>query len=87
MQRSVFCVSVNYCKTMKGGHTMSETVTVTYASKDAMKNAVDELLRVGIPQEKFFVDKKKLEVKVITSTETRPEIEELLNMHATNKSG
>lgn len=66
---------------------MSETVTVTYASKDAMKNAVDELLRVGIPQEKFFVDKKKLEVKVITSTETRPEIEELLNMHATNKSG
>ncbi len=65
---------------------MSETVTVTYASKDAMKNAVDELLRVGIPHEEYFVDEKKLEIKVITAAETRPEIEELLNMHTTKKS-
>ncbi|MCF8130142.1 MAG: hypothetical protein K9N10_16650 [Deltaproteobacteria bacterium] len=61
---------------------MSETVTVKYSSKDAMKVAEDELLRAGIPQEKYFLDEENLEIKVITSKETRPEMEALLNKGA-----
>jgi len=61
---------------------MSETVTVTYPTNAAMKVAEEELLRVGIPQEKYFLDEEKLEIKVITSKETRPEIEALLKKGA-----
>ena len=62
---------------------MSETVTVNYASSDAMKNAVNDLLGAGIPQEKFYVDEEKLQIKVITPTASKPEIEQLLNRHTT----
>lgn len=65
---------------------MSETVTVTYASPEAMKNAVNDLLGAGIPQEKFYVDEEKLQVKVITPTASKPEIEQLLNRHSTKKT-
>lgn len=60
---------------------MSETVTVTYASAIAMKNAANELLAAQIPEETFFVDKEKLQIKVITPKDTRSTIEELLNRH------
>ncbi|MDY6849539.1 MAG: hypothetical protein AB7F20_04200 [Geoalkalibacter sp.] len=62
---------------------MNETVTVDYASKEAMQNAVSDLLGAGIPQDKFYVDEEKLEIKVITPTESKPEILELLNRHTT----
>ncbi len=60
-----------------------ETVTVTanYVSEDAMKNAVNDLVSHRIPEEKFFVDKEKLQIKVITPKATKSEIEELLNRH------
>ena len=61
---------------------MSETVTVTYVTEDAMKNAVSELVAARIPEEKFFVDKEKLQIKVITPKATRSTIEELLNRHS-----
>lgn len=66
---------------------MSTTVTTTYASKDAMKNAVNDLLGAGIPTEKFFTDEENLQVKVITSMSSKPEILELLNRHSTTKAG
>ncbi|NOY13053.1 MAG: hypothetical protein GXP51_05035 [Deltaproteobacteria bacterium] len=62
---------------------MNETVTVNYASEAAMKNAVADLLGAGIPQDKFFVDDGKLQIKVITPTDSKPEIVELLNRHTT----
>ncbi|MGK2946006.1 MAG: hypothetical protein ACSLFC_14890 [Desulfuromonadales bacterium] len=67
---------------------MSETVTVTvtYATADAMKNTVSELVAARIPEEKFFVDKEKLQIKVITPKDTKSTIEELLNRHSTNKT-
>jgi hypothetical protein len=65
---------------------MNETITATYASKNAMKSAVDDLVGVGIPQEKFFVDEGKFQVKVITPTTSKREIEELLTRH-TGKIG
>ena len=66
---------------------MSTTVTTTYTSKDALKNAVSDLLGAGIPQENFFADESALQIKVITSMESKPEILELLNRHSTTKSG
>jgi len=66
---------------------MSATVTTTYASLEAMKNAVNDLLGAGVPNENFFVDEDHLQVKVITSMTTKPEILELLNRHATKKEG
>lgn len=66
---------------------MSTTVTTTYSSKDAMKNAVNDLLGAGIPNENFFVDEGQLQVKVITSLDSKPEVLELLNRHTTKKAG
>ncbi|WP_020676191.1 hypothetical protein [Geopsychrobacter electrodiphilus] len=60
---------------------MNETVSVTYVSVDAMKNAENELIAAQIPEENFFVDKDKLEIKVITPKATKSTIEELLNRH------
>lgn len=66
---------------------MSATVTAVYTSIEAMKNAVNDIWGAGIPYENFFVDKSNLEIKVITSTEGKPEILELLNRHTTKKEG
>ena len=60
---------------------MNTTVTMSYRSIDALKNAVDDLLGVGIPQEQFHVIKDDLELKVITPKATEPEIRELLGRH------
>jgi len=60
---------------------MNTTVTMSYGSLDALKNAVDELIGVGIPQEKFYVAKDALELKVITPKDSEPEIRELLGRH------
>ncbi|MCK4502703.1 MAG: hypothetical protein KAU22_06675 [Desulfuromonadales bacterium] len=57
------------------------TVTVTYGSVDSLKNAVDDLLGAGIPQEKFYVIKADMQIKVITPKTSEPEILELLNRH------
>jgi len=62
---------------------MNETVTVTYTTADAMKNAVNDLIAHRIPKEKFFVDDEKLQIKVITPKASKSEIEELLNRHST----
>ena len=60
---------------------MSTTVTMSYGSLDALKNAVDDLIGVGIPQEQFHVIKDDLELKVITPEASEPEIRELLGRH------
>ena len=66
---------------------MSTTVTTTYATTDAMKNAVNDLLGAGIPNENFFTDESALQIKVITSMDSKPEILELLNRHSIQKAG
>lgn len=60
---------------------MSTTVTMSYGSLDSLKNAVDDLIGVGIPQEQFHVIKDDLQIKVITPDATAPEIRELLGRH------
>lgn len=66
---------------------MSATVTTTYASKDAMRNAINDLLGAGIPNENFFVDDAHMQLKVITGKDSKPEILELLNRHSITKAG
>lgn len=60
---------------------MNTTVTMSYSSLDSLKNAVDDLIGVGIPQEQFHVIKDDLQVKVITPVASEPEIRELLGRH------
>jgi len=60
---------------------MNTTVTMSYGSLDSLKNVVDDLIGVGIPQEQFHVIKDSLQIKVITPKDTEPEIRELLNRH------
>jgi len=60
---------------------MEKTVTATYESTDAVRNVVDELLGIGIPQEKFFAEMDKIQIKVITPESNQPEIVEILKRH------
>jgi hypothetical protein len=57
------------------------TVTATYASEDAVRNVVDELLGIGIPQEKFYAEMDKIQIKVITPESNQTEIVEILKRH------
>jgi len=41
---------------------MNTTVTMSYGSLDSLKNAVDDLIGVGIPQEQFHVIKEDLQL-------------------------
>jgi hypothetical protein len=60
---------------------MNTTVTVNFGSMDSLKNAVDDLLGAGYPQEQFHVIKDELQIKVITPKVTEPEIRALLERH------
>jgi hypothetical protein len=55
---------------------------MSYGSLDALKNAVDDLIGVGIPQEQFHVIKDDLQLKVITPEASEAEIRELLGRHS-----
>ncbi len=60
---------------------MNTTVTVSYSSIDSLRNAVDDLLGVGIPQEQLHVIKDDLQIKVITPKATESQIRTLLERH------
>lgn len=60
---------------------MEKTVTATYESKDAVRNVVDELLGIGIPQGKFYAEKDKNQIKVIIPEASESVIVELLKRH------
>ena len=55
---------------------MNTTVTMSYGSLDSLRNAVDDLIGVGIPQEHFHVIKDDLQ-----PVDSEPEIRELLGRH------
>lgn len=60
---------------------MNTTVTMSYSSLDSLRNAVDDLIGVGIPREQFHVIKDDLQIKVITPKVSEPEIRALLERH------
>ncbi|MGV6859863.1 MAG: hypothetical protein ACWA5X_12945 [bacterium] len=60
---------------------MSETITKTYASVEALHNVKEDLVATGIEQEHIFVDEQNKQVKVITPKVTEAEILEILGRH------
>jgi hypothetical protein len=60
---------------------MERTVTATYESATAVKNVVDELLGIGIPQEKFLAEEDRCQIKVIAPENSEPTIREVLQRH------
>jgi hypothetical protein len=60
---------------------MATTVTAMYSSPGQVKNAREDLIASGIPQEKIYADERGLQVKVITPETGQPEILEILTRH------
>ncbi len=60
---------------------MTMTVTGTYESSAHIRNAREDLIANGIPQEQIFVDEENLQVKVMIADVTEPEIEKILKGH------
>jgi hypothetical protein len=64
---------------------MNETITASYDTVAKARNAVDDLVAVGIPAEKVFLDEERIEVKVIAPKTAEPEITEILQRHQPEK--
>lgn len=60
---------------------MNETITKTYDSTTALENVWEDLVATGIEQDKIFLDKDNLQVKVITPKVTEAEVLEILGRH------
>jgi len=60
---------------------MVKTLTATYENGDAARNARDDLIDTGYPDEKVFLDDAASAVKVITPAETAREAREILDRH------
>ncbi|MFV0663878.1 hypothetical protein [Denitromonas sp.] len=64
---------------------MSKTITGDFRTEDAMRNAMDDLLSVGIPREQLFMDTAQMALKVITPEATAREVNEILTRHQPTK--
>ena len=60
---------------------MVKTITKTYASVAALHNVKEDLVATGIVQEEIFVDKEKMQVKVMIPGGEEAEILEILGRH------
>ena len=61
---------------------MSKVITARFASKDQLKNAVDELVSTAnIPREQMRIEDERLEVQVLMPDSTEADVEELLKRH------
>jgi hypothetical protein len=61
---------------------MAEIITGVYESEDTLANVRDDLVSLGIPQEKIRVDRDKKQVQVMAPSTAEAEIEEILKRHA-----
>jgi hypothetical protein len=60
---------------------MAEIITAVYASHDTLANVRNDLVSVGIPQEKIRVNKDKNQVQVMAPEVSDAEIREILERH------
>jgi hypothetical protein len=60
---------------------MPHSIVAVYESHDQVKNAVDDLVATGIPQEDIRTDQDKPRIAVTVSDAARPEVIEILNRH------
>lgn len=65
---------------------MTKTVTGTYESANQIKNARNDLIAIGIPQEQIYIDEENQQVKVMIADETASEIEDILKQHDANST-
>jgi hypothetical protein len=66
---------------------MPKTLTGTYGSAEAARNAHEDLIHTGFPSEKVFLDRDKGEVKVITADGNEREAREILDRHQPTEVG
>ncbi len=64
---------------------MATTLTATYASAAAARNAHDDLIASGYPREKVFSQKDNPEIKVMSPRDTVREAREILDRHDPSK--
>jgi hypothetical protein len=60
---------------------MTRILTGKYASVNAARNAMDELINAGFDREKVYLDAGSSTVKVMTPTATEREAREILDRH------
>jgi len=60
---------------------MPKTLTGTYGSAEAARNAHEDLVHTGLPSEKVFLDRDNAEVKAIAADGNEREIREILDRH------
>ena len=61
---------------------MADIITAVYASAETLTNVRDDLVSVGIPQEKIRVNRDKKQVQVTGPTTADAEYEEILKRHS-----
>ena len=61
---------------------MAEIITAVYASADTLSNVRDDLISVGIPQEKIRVNPDKKQVQIMGPATAEAEYEEILKRHS-----
>ena len=61
---------------------MTDAVVATYKDAKTITNVEDDLLSIGIPNEKIKVDKEHMKIRVMMPDATKSEILEILNRHA-----
>jgi hypothetical protein len=60
---------------------MAEIITAVYQSEDTLANVRNDLISVGIPQEKIRVNPDKHQVQVMAPEVSDAEIREILERH------
>ena len=64
---------------------MATTLTATYATEPAGRNAYDDLIGSGYPRHKIFRPKDMAEIKVMSPRDTLREAREIIARHEPSK--
>jgi hypothetical protein len=60
---------------------MAKTLTGKYDSLDKARNALDDLINIGLDREKVFLDRDNTLVKVIIPNDIEREVRGILDSH------
>lgn len=60
---------------------MTKTLTGAYDSLDKARNALDDLINIGLDREKVFLDRDNTLVKVMIPDDIEREVREVLDRH------
>ena len=60
---------------------MVKTLTGKYDSLDKARNALDDLINIGLDREKVFLDRDNTLVKVMIPNDIEREVREVLDRH------